>query len=88
MATQAVLTKQMPYVGTPVQSEITEALAESLETSKAAIMRYCMNKAFGLVGVGALPPGVTVDQVVARMIVEIGTAALNPVAEPVEDAIA
>lgn len=87
MATEAVLTKQMPYVGTPTQYDIVNDLSVTLKISKAAVMRYALNKALGLVGPGHLPKGVTRDEVMARLIAEMGGADLEDL-EPIADVVA
>jgi hypothetical protein len=74
---------QRPYVGTQTQTDVVDALEQSLGVSKAAVMRFALNRVFGLTETpgadGEIPRGKTFDEIVVEA-KAIMTGQPNPLA--------
>lgn len=66
MANDPELTEQMPWVSTEEGREVLDGLWNATTLSRSAIIRHAFNKTYGLTGVGHLPKGTTVADLVAK----------------------
>lgn len=66
MANDPELTEQMPWVSTEDGRDLLDALWNATNVSRSAIIRHAYNTTYGLTGVGHLPPGTTIEELVAK----------------------
>lgn len=92
MAIGARYTSQRPYVGTQTQTALVDALEKAIPSvSKSAVLRYALNKTFGLTMAagtdGEVPKGETFTDLVARGVALMTGEALPAVEEDEDEGI-